>query len=165
MTEWVSLVDEHDRVVGRAPRSEVRARNLRHRGIGVLCTDSRGRIYVHRRTSTKDVFPCMYDMFVGGVVVEHEDYLTAATREVAEELGVAGAPLEFLFDHLYEGDRNCAWIRVYRVVWDGPIVHQPEEIEWGSWMEPEEVRAWAERVPIVPDGMAVYRELLARGLG
>lgn len=57
--ELADVVDEDDRVVGRAGRSEIRARNLLHRGVAILCRNSRGEIYVHRRTDTKDVFPGM----------------------------------------------------------------------------------------------------------
>ena len=66
--ELVDLIDEQDRVIGWARRERIRKLNLLHRGVGILCYDPAGRIYVHRRTETKDVFPGMYDMFVGGAV-------------------------------------------------------------------------------------------------
>jgi len=53
----------------------------------VLCRDAAGRIYVHRRTDDKDVYPGMYDMTAGGVLGAGESYLEAARRELAEALG------------------------------------------------------------------------------
>jgi hypothetical protein len=53
--EILDVVDEHDRVVGRASRREVRARRLLHRFAAVLCRDPTGRVYVHRRVDDKDV--------------------------------------------------------------------------------------------------------------
>jgi 8-oxo-dGTP pyrophosphatase MutT (NUDIX family) len=159
--EWVDLVDRDNQVVGRALRSEVRQKNLLHRGIAVLVRNSQGQVYVHQRTATKDLFPAMYDMFVGGVVGEGEDYLEAAIREAEEELGVQNRNLEFLFDHLYEGDKNFSWVRCYRVLWDGPIHHQPEEVQWGDWMPEGELRQWIHQVPIVPDGLDVFQAYLA----
>ena len=132
--EWVDLIDSENRVIGRTSRREVRGRNLLHRGVGILCFDSGGRVYVHRRTETKDVFPGLYDMFVGGVVESGETYADAARREIDEELGVRGPTPEYLFRHLYEGDQNRSWIQVYRVIWDGPITHQVEEISWDDWL-------------------------------
>lgn len=158
--EWVDLVDRQNQVVGRALRSEVRSRNLLHRGIAVLVRNSRGQVYVHQRTATKDLFPSLYDMFVGGVVGAGEDYLTAALREAREELGVTSDALEFLFDHLYEGPENFSWVRCYRVTWDGPIVHQPEEVQWGDWLDEERLRSWVDEVPIVPDGLEVFHAYL-----
>ncbi|MGE0495604.1 MAG: NUDIX hydrolase [Vulcanimicrobiota bacterium] len=155
--EWVDLIDNDNRVVGQAPRAIVRRHNMLHRGIGVLCLDPAGRVYVHQRTATKDLFPSHFDMFVGGVVGAGEDYLEAARREVEEELGVTEGKLEHLFDHLYLGPENRSWIRLYQVVWAGPIRCQPEEIVWGDWMSPGEVVRWAETVPIVADGLELFR--------
>ncbi|MDX2878914.1 NUDIX hydrolase, partial [Streptomyces ipomoeae] len=66
--EILDIVDENDQVIGQAPRGEVYARGMRHRVVFVLVRDGEGRIFVHRRTPTKLVFPSLYDLFVGGVV-------------------------------------------------------------------------------------------------
>jgi len=159
--EPVDLVDEINRIIGRAPRREVRSRNLLHRGVGILCVNATGQLYVHKRTETKDVFPGMYDMFVGGVVTSGEAYDQAARREIAEELGIVGPEPEFLFAHLYLGDRNRSWIYVYRARWDGAIRHQPEEIVWGDWMGEAEVLASIREKPFVPDGLDIFFHYLA----
>lgn len=158
--EWVDLVNRDNEVIGRALRSEVRQKNLLHRGIAVLVKNSRGEVYVHQRTATKDLFPSLYDMFVGGVVGSGEEYLPAALREAREELGVEVSELDFMFDHLYEGPKNFSWIRCYEVVWDGPIRHQEEEIQWGAWVPETELEEWARSVEIVPDGLDVFEAYL-----
>jgi isopentenyldiphosphate isomerase len=158
--EWVDLVNEENQVIGRALRQEVRQKNLLHRGIAVLVRNSAGDVYVHQRTDSKDLFPAMYDMFVGGVVGSGEDYLSAALREVEEELGVQTQQLEFLFDYLYKGPQNYSWVRCYRTVWDGPIRHQPEEVQWGDWMPEEQLKDWIHQVAIVPDGLDVFHAYL-----
>lgn len=92
MDELVALYAEGDlggRVTGAAPRSLVRARNLPHAATAVLLRDGGGRVYVHRRTDTKDVYPGMHDVWAGGVVPAGEDP-DAAARELTEELGVRG---------------------------------------------------------------------------
>ena len=88
--ELLDIVDEEDRVIGQAPRGEAYARGLRHRCVFVFVRDSAGRIFVHRRTPGKLVFPSLHDMFVGGVVGAGESYDDAALREAEEELGVSG---------------------------------------------------------------------------
>lgn len=158
--EMVDIVDEANIVTGCLTRQEVRSQNLLHRGVGILVYNSKGEVYVHQRTATKDLFPSMFDMLVGGVVSSGEDYLTAARREVQEELGVENDDLEELFHHLYDGPNNRSWIAVYRVFWDGPILHQAEEIAWGGWMPESELKAWSETVEIVPDGLSVFHEYL-----
>jgi len=161
--EQVDLIDEHDRVIGQAGRREVRRANLLHRGVGVMCRNSAGQIYLHRRTGSKDVFPGMYDASVGGVVASGERYQDAARRELAEEFGIVGPELRFLFKHRYQGPQVDTWNVVFEVVWDGPIVHQPEEVAWGAFVTEEELRSrletetWA----FVPDGLELLRRYLA----
>lgn len=142
-------------MVGQVERAVMRAQNLLHRGIAILVKDSHGRVYVHRRTATKDLFPSMYDMFIGGVVAAGESYEEAARREAEEELGVT-SPLDFMFDHLYQGPQNRAWVRAFSTVWDGPIHHQEDEVEWGDWMPESDLPRWIELVQIVPDGLDVF---------
>lgn len=160
--EYLDLVDQNNVRIGRAPRSEVRAQNLLHRGVGILCWNSQGQLYVHQRTSTKDLFPSLYDMMVGGAVEAGEEYLAAARREIREELGVESDDLRFLLEHLYEGPRNRSFIQLFEVTWDGPIRWQPEEIVWGEWMDFERVVRWVDEVEVVPDGGDVFRAYLAQ---
>ncbi|MGW8402125.1 NUDIX domain-containing protein, partial [Streptomyces lydicus] len=88
--EILDVVDENDQVVGQAPRGETYARRMRTRCAFILVRDAEDRIFVHRRTPNKLVFPSHYDMFVGGVVGAGESYDRAALREAEEELGVQG---------------------------------------------------------------------------
>lgn len=160
LEEWVDLVDEANRVTGRAARREVRARNLLHRGVGILCRNPGGEIYVHRRTETKDVFPGLHDMLVGGVVASGERYGHAARREILEELGIDGPEPRFLFYHLYLGPLNRSWIAVYEVEWDGAIRHQASEVAWGAYLSLEDLRSKLDTWEFVPDGLEIFRRYL-----
>ena len=79
---------------GSAPRSRMRAENLHHAATAVVVRDRLGRVYVHRRTTTKDVYPGRRDFAAGGVLTAGEDPHDAAVRELAEELGVTQANAE-----------------------------------------------------------------------
>ncbi|MFI1971071.1 NUDIX hydrolase [Streptomyces cinnamoneus] len=158
--EVLDVVDAHDRVVGQAPRGEAYARGLRHRCVFVQARDARGRIFVHRRTDRKLVFPSRYDMFVGGVVGAGETYDGAALREAEEELGVSGLPAPTpLFRFLYETDEHSWWSAVYEVRCDLPVNPQAEEVAWYAFLSEEEVEARLEQWEWVPDGLAAHRLL------
>jgi 8-oxo-dGTP pyrophosphatase MutT (NUDIX family) len=166
--EQVAVVDEQGRVVGAAPRSVMRRDNLRHLVVAVLVRDPAGRVYVHRRTDTKDVFPGMHDCFVAGTVQAGEDVAEAAAREAAEELGVSGVPLTPLFTVPYADADTRHVAHLFTLTWDGPVTHQESEIAWGGWLTLDELRehladpSW----PFVPDGRAlVERWLDERGFG
>lgn len=159
-TEMLELVNQTNELLGIAPRSLVRKDNLLHRGVGILCWNSQGQLYVHQRTDTKDLFPSYYDMMVGGALEAGEEYERAALREIQEELGVGEVPIKFLQETLYEGPKNRSWIQLFEITWDGPINWQVEEICWGQWMPFERVLDWVNEVSSVPDGHHVFREYL-----
>jgi 8-oxo-dGTP pyrophosphatase MutT (NUDIX family) len=139
MDELVAVLDDEGRVRGAELRSVVRRDNLRHQATGVLVRNAAGDIYVHRRTPTKDVYPGRYDFMAGGVVGAGEEPYDAAVRELAEELGIAGAELVELPGGDYTDDVTSYRAYLYRCVWDGEIRHQAEEIDWGGWMTPAEL--------------------------
>lgn len=160
--EALDIVDEHDQVVGQALRGEAYARRLRHRCVFILARDGAGRVFVHRRTAGKLVFPSMYDMFVGGVVGAGESYDEAALREAEEELGVSGLPEpERLFTFLYETAEHNWWSAVYQVRCDLPVNPQVEEVAWHAFLTEQELERRLDEWEWVPDGMAAYRRLLA----
>lgn len=163
--EVLDVVDENDRVVGQAPRGEVYARGLIHRCTFVRVRDGEGRVFVHRRTPTKLVYPSLYDMFVGGVVGAGESYDDAALREAEEELGVSGLPRPVpLFRFLYDsgGVAGKWWSAVYEVRCELPVRPQVEEVAWHAFLPEEELEARLADWEWVPDGLAAYERL--RGL-
>ncbi|UUN25974.1 NUDIX hydrolase [Streptomyces sp. FIT100] len=165
--EILDIVDENDEVIGQAPRGEVYARGLRHRCVFIEARDAEGRIFVHRRTPGKLVFPSLYDMFVGGVVGAGESYDGAALREAEEELGVCGLPRPVpLFTFLYEapaaepgGLGQTWWSAVYEVRCDLPVNPQAEEVAWHAFLPEAELEARLGTWEWVPDGLAAYRRL------
>ena len=110
----------------------------------------RGRIFVQKRTTTKDLYPGYFDVAAGGVLTEGETYDESAAREAHEELGLIAVPLEPHFDFYHEDDTNRCWGRVYSCVHDGPFQLQAEEIESGWFASLAEVRSGA-IAPITPD--------------
>lgn len=111
-TELVDVVDDDGHPIARVTRREMRARRLPHRCVYLLVFDAAGRIFVHQRTATKDVFPSRWDMTIGGVLAAGEDFETGARRELEEELGQPapdGDPFELGEVRQAGGKRVVAW--------------------------------------------------------
>ncbi|MGH3374800.1 MAG: NUDIX domain-containing protein [Actinoallomurus sp.] len=162
--ELLDIVDENDEVIGQLSRGEATERGLRHRCVFVFVRDGEGRIFVHRRTPVKLVWPSLYDMFVGGVVGAGESYDEAALREAEEELGVSGLPRPVpLFSFLFEDPGHTWWSRVYEVRCDLPVSPQAEEVAWHAFLTEEELEEHLPEWEWVPDGLEAYHRL--RGLG
>lgn len=139
MAEYFDIVDEQDRVVGRASRQEAHARGLLHRAVHILVKGSDGRIFLQKRSLLKDTAKGLWDSSCSGHVDSGEDYDTAATRELQEELGLSGAHPRRLLR--IEACQATGWefVWVYALRSDGPFVLPPEEIECGAWMTPEQI--------------------------
>jgi len=145
--EIFDVVNERDEVVDRKPRSEVHARGLLHRAVHVLVFNSRGEIFLQKRSMQKDRQPGVWDSSCSGHVDSGENYDETAVRELCEEIGFkANAPLQKLFkiDACAATDAEFVWI--YRCQGEGPFQLHPDEIETGGWFAPEKVSHWiAER--------------------
>jgi len=155
--EVVALYDDGGRPDGSAPRSVMRAQNLRHAATGIIVRDPYGRIYVHRRTPTKDVYPAHWDFTAGGVVLAGEDPLAGARRELEEELGVT-SELEPLGESDYADSHTSYHAFRYVTTWDGPITPQPEEVAYGAWLSLEHLldRLADPEIPFMPDTRALF---------
>ena len=159
--EIVAIVDENNTVVGSAPRKEMRAKALPHRATYVLVFNSRGQLYVQKRTMTKDVFPGYYDPAAGGVVLAGEEYEQGALREVEEEMGVRGVPLTPLFRFYHQDKHNRVWGAAFSCVYDGEVVLQEEEVESGAFMPVPDILHLAQTEPFTPDGLYVLKRYIA----
>lgn len=160
--EVVDLCAPDGTVIGVAPRSQVRRRNLLHAATGIVVRDPAGRVYIHRRTATKDVYPGRYDLCAGGVLQAGEEPLASAQRELAEELGITGAPLEPLATGFFEDQATRYVAHLFTTTWDGPIRHQPSEVDWGAWVDLAELRRRVADQPDewMPDALALLGDHL-----
>ena len=160
--EEVDVVDAEDVVIGRATRAEIRAGNLRHRATYVLVFNSDGKLFVHQRTTTKDIYPGYFDVAVGGVVGAGESYDAAAQRELAEELGVTAVPLRRVLRCSYEDEHNRVNGMVYSCTYDGPVTLQASELVAGEWLDLDVILERAQRQPFCPDGVDALCRYLDR---
>ena len=164
--ERVVIVDADNRPVDVVPRSVMRAEGLCHRVTGIFVFDQGGRLFVQRRTETKDVYPGMLDLCAGGVVVAGESYEECAEREAAEELGIVDTPLQAAFDSYFcepghgGGPPVRNWCRVFICRHDGPFALQPEEVASGEFVAIADILA-DDSSRYTPDSFAALHRLLA----
>lgn len=164
--ERVVIVDKDDKPVDVVPRSVMRTQGLRHRTTGIFVVGSDGRLFVQRRTGTKDVYPGLLDLCAGGVVVAGESYEESALREAAEELGIVDTPLEPAFDIYFEdaGEGRPTtrhWCRVFLCHHDGPFTLQAEEVASGEFVAIPNILA-DDPARYTPDSWDALQRLHAR---
>jgi len=114
----------------------------------VLVFNSRGEVFLQKRSIKKDRQPGVWDSSASGHVDSGEDYDACAVRELHEEIGLhLTEPPERLFkiNACEETDQEFVW--VYRCQHDGPFRLNPEEIDEGSWFTPAKVTSWMTERP------------------
>ena len=144
--EIFDVVDEQDRVVRQAPRSEVHARGLLHRAVHVFVLNSAGELLVQMRSANKDEFPLCWTSSASGHLGAGETYEAAAPRELEEEVGLR-ASLEFV--EKFPASRELAneHTVLYRATSDEQPRFDPWEIERLAFHRPDELMEMLERAP------------------
>ena len=145
-SERFQVVDENDRVVGNAPRSEVHGNNLRHRAVHVFIFNRQGELFLQKRSRWKDRHPLLWDSSAAGHVEAGENYDGTAARELEEELGVT-AKLIRLVKLPCSEQTGWEFIWLYRGEHDGPFTLARNEIEHGEFFPIEVVARWVKVRP------------------
>lgn len=88
--ELLDVLDENGIKTGEIlSRDEVHKRGLWHRIIVVAIVNEKNEILVQQRSKNKDKNPGKWDISVTGHLSAGQDSLTAATREISEEVSVS----------------------------------------------------------------------------
>lgn len=152
--ELVDHLDDSGEVIGPVSRTEMRAGNLRHRSVFVVALNEADEVIVHRRAGWKDVWPEYWDIAVGGVVMSGESWESAASRELAEELGVAG-DLVYLGEDRFEDESVREHCRIYQVRVTDAVAPVDGEVAEYEWVPVGELRRWISERRVCPDSLAV----------
>jgi isopentenyl-diphosphate delta-isomerase type 1 len=161
--ETFDVVNEHDEVIGRETRREVHRTGLRHRAVHVFVFNSRGEVFLQKRSLTKDSSPGLWESSASGHLDCGEDYDACAVRELKEEIGLilSHAPKRvFKVNACMATGQEFVWL--YQSAGEGPFVLHPDEIEKGDWFTPERVTRWIEQRPedFAPAFVLLWQEYL-----
>ena len=132
--------------------------------VGALIRDERGRVFVHRRSVTRRLFPGIWDI-VGGHIEAGETLEEALAREIEEEtgwtlrrLGARIADWEWQHDGVVRRELD------YLVEVDGDLTRPRLEVgkhDAYAWVGPDDVELLMEGRT---DGDTRLRDIVARAL-
>jgi HAD superfamily hydrolase (TIGR01549 family) len=152
MKEYIAVVDENDKVVGKAAVPEILEKALLHRSANVMVFNSKGELFVHKRNRNLGLYPGMHDVKFGGMVNYGEDYEAAALRELKEEAGIKNVKLKLLFAMKTRSEKNNCNRKVFSCVYDGKLRLQEKEVESGKFMAVNDVT----KVNVSPSAKDVF---------
>lgn len=159
--EIFDLIDTNDQVIGRVRRGDAhRNPSLLHRSVQVLLFNSDDRLLLQHRSMSKDLFPGYYSASASGHVDRGEDYVSAASRETREELGVS-PPLVYLGKTLVHSDMETEMTALFIARSDGPFHFHPIETQGGIFFSLDQVKEgrMSGTLPMTPALLAALSEL------
>jgi isopentenyldiphosphate isomerase len=136
--ELVDIVNENDEVIGVATKKEAHEKELHHRLVAVWFYNSRGQIFIQKRSLKKKDLPGSLEWTVSGHVSSGESCEHALLRETEEETGVKAKVEEFtllgyFIPNLIRDGRRVTHVRkVYALKYEGKkegLKFDPEEVD------------------------------------
>lgn len=162
MEEYFEIVDELGNVIGLANRKECHNHTfLLHRVSHIIVFNLKDELYLQKRADTKDIQPGKWDTSVGGHLLPGETYEIAAYRELREELGIVSTDitLEHLYDYIWQSDCEQEMVRTFKIVYGGPIIFDPKEIETGRFWRLKEIEANLRNNIFTPNFVEEYQRM------
>lgn len=139
--EILEIVDTDGNIIGTAPRSEIHGNpSLLHKVVHVLVFNDKGELLLQKRSMNKDVAPGKWDTSVGGHVPNGEDLITAAKREMEEELGIVPIDLKFLYSYIHSNSYESEMVFTHSCTHNGPFSFNKEEIDEIKFWNIEEIK-------------------------
>ncbi len=139
--EWFDIVDVEGKVLGKAPRSLCHSRrDLLHPVVHLHVLDSRDRLYLQKRSLSKQIQPGKWDTAVGGHVHSGETIEEALKREAKEELGLENYKALPVARYVWKSDIESELVFMFVTHCDAVPRINAEEISEGKFWRIAKIR-------------------------
>ena len=158
--EMLPLIEPSGLVYGQATRAWCHsgAKPL-HPVVHLHLVDRLGRVYLQKRSMTKDLLPGYWDTAVGGHITYGELAEESLYRETAEELGLTAFNPVFLETSIWETERDNEFVFVFAAVGNFDLHPDNDEVDEGRWWTQEELTAAIGKNLLTPNFEAEYARI------
>jgi len=138
-TDWIVEVNQNDELVGKMGRETAhnKARLRLHREVMILLYSDRARtsFLLQKRSLKKEQWPGYWTLSATGHVDwsdltngDTDGYLSAARREIKEEIGIEGKNLKLIGKIINKNEYNWSVMGVVTGEFEGKILIDKEEV-------------------------------------
>jgi len=162
--EWLPVVEENGKIIGKAPRSMChKGEKILHPVIHLHVLNPHGHIYLQKRPMSKLVQPGKWDTSVGGHISFGEDLETALRREAFEEIGLENFSARSLGKYRWDSEIESELV-YYFVCYDYQKIRlHSEEVEEGRFWSPSQIEKQIGKGVFTPNFEFEY-PLLRKGI-
>ena len=140
--ELFPIIDEDGNVIGKATRRECHSGSmLLHPVVHLHVFNSKGELYLQKRSLSKDIQPGKWDTAVGGHVSYGESIIEAVYREAYEELNFVEFNPIHLETYEFESSVEKEMVNVFAAVGSYDLTPDPDEVEEGRWWDIADIDA------------------------
>ena len=158
--EWLPLVDELGKIIGKAPRSVCHnGEKLLHPVVHLHVINHQKHIYLQKRPLNKLVQPGKWDTAVGGHISAGETLETALKREAWEEIGLNKFSARLVKTYRWDSDIESELVYVF-ITHDYKSIHlHSEEVTEGRFWTPRQIESGIGQGIFTPNFESEYQLL------
>ena len=144
--EVLDIVDENNKVIGKEKRDIVHSKGLFHRAVNIFLFNSKGFLFLQKRSASKDVCPLTWDISASETLKSGEDYHKAAIRGLQEELSINAKLIKIRGVHLQKNEyfngkiKDYEFVETYQALHNGYIKINKSEIAEGGFFNIKDIK-------------------------
>jgi len=139
--EWLPLVDDKGKVIGKAPRSICHSgQKLLHPVIHLHIINKSRQLYLQKRPAHKQVQPNKWDTAVGGHVSINETIEDCMKREALEEIGIKDFNAKLIVQYKWESDIEKELVITFIAQYNEEIIPNTEEVDEGKFWSIKQIQ-------------------------
>ncbi|RLD59716.1 MAG: NTP pyrophosphohydrolase [Bacteroidetes bacterium] len=138
--EWLPIVDEEGKVLGKAPRSVCHSdKSLLHPVVHLHVINKQNQIFLQKRPMFKKVQPGKWDTAVGGHISFNETLEQSLKRETLEEIGISNFEAKLIGTYKWESDIETELVYMFITNYDNEIKVNKQELDEGKFWSVNEI--------------------------
>ncbi len=143
LDEILEIVDQDNKVIGKASRGECYQKGLLHRAVNIFIYNSKGEVFLQQRSEKKLKYPNVWDLSCSEHVKPGESFEEAAKRGLKEELGIDTEFEEIIPIHRMKNGTGMyhdnELVVTFKSIYDGGMNFDHNEVADGKFFNPKEI--------------------------